>query len=358
MNNVERYVLPAERLKQALEALLELPDQLIAPVRAARGDVHFESVESVDQIQTDFGNTLVSPIEYLLPSQEVMFEYRRGPEGQPEFTAPASPPDRIIFGIRPCDVAAIEYGDHFYLEREPADTLYAARRQATTLIALACAEPANETCFCSCCEGGGPVSESGFDVQLTPLGDQYLVEVATEKGQRITQQWQGLLGAAADELLEVREAQTREVMEQQLEIKSYLAAAVRRITAEKVNPEIWETIGHDCYSCGGCSYLCPVCTCYDVVDVEYDDTSGARIRRTDSCRLGGFTREATGHIPRATAASRARWYAYHKLSYDYHEQYGRYGCVGCGRCVITCLGQIDMPTVCARVRESETEAAS
>ncbi len=118
MNNGERYVLPAGRLKQALEALLELPEQIIAPVQAPRGDVHFESVQSVDQIQIDYGNTLVSPIEYLLPSQEVMFKYRRNPESKPEFTPPAPPPDRIIFGIRPCDVAAIEYGDHFYLERE------------------------------------------------------------------------------------------------------------------------------------------------------------------------------------------------------------------------------------------------
>ena len=109
MNNVERYVLPAEKLGQALEALLELPAEIIAPVQAARGDVHFEPVESVAQIQTDFRNTLVSPIEYLLPSQEVMFEYRLGLQGQPEFTAPAAPADRIVFGLRPCDVGNSPY---------------------------------------------------------------------------------------------------------------------------------------------------------------------------------------------------------------------------------------------------------
>jgi len=155
-----------------------------------------------------------------------------------------------------------------------------------------------------------------------------------------------------------RDAQKEKTIQEQLQTDSNLAAAIRRITADQVNSETWEAIGHDCYSCGGCSYLCPVCTCYDVVDVQYDDSSGARIRRTDSCRLAGFTREATGHIPRPTAASRARWYAYHKLSYDYHEQRDRYGCVGCGRCIITCLGNMGMPTVCKLIRQPEAEKVS
>ncbi len=358
MNNTQRYALPAERLPEAVRRLFDLSEQVIAPAGAPRGDIFYQPVDSADEIQLDFGIALVSPVQYLLPAAEVLFEYRQNGDGSPQFSAPATPPERIIFGIRPCDIAAIQYLDQFYMEREPVDTLYAARREATTLIALACAEPAADTCFCSCCEGGGPVAEGGFDVQLSPVGDQYLVEVATEKGQQILQQWQDLLEPASEELVAARDAQMRRAIEEQLQTVSNLAAAIRRISADRVNPETWETIGHDCYSCGGCSYLCPVCTCYDVVDIKYDDNSGTRIRRVDSCRLGGFTREATGHIPRPTPASRARWYAYHKLSYDYHQERDRYGCVGCGRCIITCLGEIGMPRVCELVRQPEAEKIS
>lgn len=358
MNDIDRYSLSADRLPEAIQRLFQLPDQIIAPTRAPRGDVFYQPVTSASEVELEFGNSLVSPVEYLLPSGEILFEYRRSPEGPPEIIPPEAPPQRIIFGVRPCDAAAIQYVDHFYMEREPIDALYAARRQATTLIALACAEPAAETCFCSCCEGGGPVAEEGYDVQLSPVGDQYLVEVATDKGQRIIHQWQGLLEPATDELVAARDEQKERAIQELFQTDSNLAAAVRRITANQVTEATWEAIGHDCYSCGACSYLCPVCTCYDVVDVQYDEDSGARIRRTDSCRLGGFTREATGHVPRDTTASRARWYAYHKLSYDYHEQRDRYGCVGCGRCVIACLGRVGMPTVCELVRQPEAEKAS
>ncbi len=358
MTDIQQHVLPREKLQEAIQRLFQLPDQVVAPTTAPRGDICFQPVSSAPEVELDFGNSLVSPVQYIVPSEEVIFEYHQREPGPPEIVAPPAPSLQIILGIRPCDVAAIQYLDNFFIEREPVDSLYEARRQQTTLIALACPEPVADTCFCTCCEGGGLYAREGFDVQLSLVEGQYLVEVATEKGQRICQLWDDLLSAATQEIVEARDAQEKQAIYARTGPDANLAAAIRRITADAVNPEVWEAVGHDCYSCGGCSYLCPVCTCYDVVDINYDDNHGVRVRRTDSCRLGGFTREASGHIPRDTAASRARWYAYHKLSHDYYEQQARYGCVGCGRCIITCLGDIGMPTVCKLVRQPEAEKVS
>ncbi len=355
MDEPKGYILRTEDLRTAVEKLFALGDELIAPTATKQGDVFFEAVQSVDEIDFGFGNALVSPVQYLMPAKEVLFEYQLRPVQPPEITPPELPPERILFGIRPCDIAAIECLDQFFIEREPVDVLYQQRRERVTLIALACAEPAADTCFCSCCEGSGPVAESGYDVQLSPVGEVYLVEFATDRGERIRQQWQDLLEPAPEELFAAREAQLRYAIENLFEPDSNLAAAIRRVTGDNVSPEAWREIGADCYSCGACSYLCPVCTCYDVMDVPYDESRGARIRRVDSCRLGGFTREATGHVARPTEASRARWYTYHKLSHDYHEQRNNYGCVGCGRCIIACLGQIGMPTVCRLIRQPEYE---
>ncbi len=351
---VENYVLGADRLPQALQQLFELGDHIIAPTRAPKDDIFFRQVRNPAAIELDFGNSLVSPVQHLRPGKEVYFEYSLKDDAPPQITPPPPPSPFIIFGIRPCDVAAIECLDRFFLQREPVDMLYQRRRQAATLIAMACAEPAAESCFCPCCEGGGPVSESGYDVQLTPVSDTYLVEIATAKGERIRQQWRELLQPATPEIIQLRDAQKDKAIHELFEVQANLAAAIRRVSAYKVNAETWEEIAQHCYSCGACSYLCPVCTCFDVNDLTYDDKTGGRVRQLDSCRLFAYPREAGG-VRGFPTPQRARMYAFHKLAYDHFEQRGRYGCVGCGRCIITCLGHMGMPTVCELIRRGPPE---
>ena len=278
-----------------------------------------------------FGNSEISPAEHIRPSKEVYFSYELKPGEPPVMTPPPPVEPFVIFGIRPCDVSAICALDHFFLERNPRDDLYARRRRAATLIALACTEPAAETCFCPCCEGGGPVAEEGFDVQLTRVGDWYIVEIASEKGERIRNLWKSLLEPATEEMLQQRSEQEEQCIEQMFSKNANIGAAVRRVSAGKVEPETWNEIAEHCYSCGACSFICPVCTCFDVNDVDMGDKQGMRVRQVDSCRTFGYPREAAGGVRGFPTACRARMYANHKLSYDHYRERGRYGCVGCGR---------------------------
>ncbi len=351
-------VLSADKFPEALGQLFTLGDRVVAPTKAPRGDIFFREVSSPAEIELCYGNSQVSPTEHLRPPKEVYFEYQLKDDGPPELTPPPPPSPFILFGIRPCDVAAVQYLDHFFLQREPADELYGRRRKVATLIAMACAEPAAETCFCPCCEGGGPVSDGGYDVQLTPVGEQYLVEFATEKGERIRRQWESLLAPATPEVIKARDAQKKKAIEELFELHANLAAAVRRVSARTVNMATWQEIARHCYSCGACSYLCPVCTCFDVNELKYDEKSGARIRQMDSCRLFGYPREAAGGVRGFATPYRARMYSYHKLGYEHFKERGRHGCVGCGRCIIACLGHMGMPTVCELVRRPPTEATS
>ncbi len=355
---IRACTLAGEKLPEALAQLFALGDRVIAPTQAPKGDIFFCEVESPAEIELSYGNSLVSPTEHLSPPKELLFEYRLRDEGPPEIIPPPPPSPFILFGIRPCDVAAVQYLDHFFLEREPADELYGRRREVATLIAMACVEPAAETCFCPCCEGGGPVSDGGYDVQLTPVGEEYLVEFATEKGERIRRQWESLLAPATPEIIEARDLQKEKAVEELFELHANLAAAVRRVSAHTVNRATWEEIARHCYSCGACSFLCPVCTCFDVNDMKYDEKSGARIRQMDSCRLFGYPREAAGGVRGFASPYRARMYSYHKLGYEHFKERGRYGCVGCGRCIITCLGHMGMPTACELIRRPPTEATS
>jgi sulfhydrogenase subunit beta (sulfur reductase) len=99
-----------------------------------------------------------------------------------------------------------------------------------------------------------------------------------------------------------------------------------------------------------------VCTCFDTYEVS-ENGHGTRMRCWDSCRYPGYSLEASGFNPRADEADRARHYAHHKLCYGTMQQQGRPGCVGCGRCVQVCLGQIHLPLVTEQIRERGWEAA-
>jgi sulfhydrogenase subunit beta (sulfur reductase) len=58
----------------------------------------------------------------------------------------------------------------------------------------------------------------------------------------------------------------------------------------------------------------------------------------------GFTKMAGNVWPTEEKTLRTKRWFYHKLLY-YPEQFGAWGCVGCGRCTITCPGKIDMATI-------------
>ncbi|MBC7289530.1 MAG: 4Fe-4S dicluster domain-containing protein, partial [Armatimonadetes bacterium] len=304
-----------------------------------------------DDIAWDYSNSLLSPVSILYPPRETLFDFelRNGQAPRLEYTLDRT--RRAIFGIRPCDTHAVVYLDRFLAGGAFEDSQYKARRENAKLVTIACAEPATPNCWCSCCEGG-PVASEGFDVQLSPLGDFYLVEVA-EGGVEIADAWSDLLEPAderAEDLIAARDEQV-ERTKQALELNAHIGAAMRRITAGALPAGFWQDIGARCIGCGGCSFVCPKCTCFNVVDQMLTPTAGRRIREKDSCRFAGYSLEASGHNPRPERADRAKRWSYHKLSYRYVERNNYHGCVGCGRCVTVCVGRVDMPTVAKQIRE-------
>ena len=134
---------------------------------------------------------------------------------------------------------------------------------------------------------------------------------------------------------------------------SFFAKAMRRMDQGRVDKQFWEKVGRNCIGCGGCIYVCPMCSCFDVDDVMTSETEGARIRLWDTCDFAGFTREVSGHNPRPSRADRRKRWFYHKISMDYLEKNPVIGCVGCGRCVIACPGGVDMATVVRWMRKVE-----
>ncbi len=319
--------------------------KLIGPLKGFNGDIVFKSIDKIHEIALDGPALMPLPKEFLFPQMEEMFEYSGDKIKDMRNTE-----KRIIFGVRPCDVSAINLLDEFY-SRSPEDSYYMARRKNTVFIAVGCNNP-DPTCFCNGLNTG-PFLKSGFDFQFTDIGDRYFVQIGSEVSERLIKDYEHLFTKAKktdydDQYEIILSAQS------QFEKRINLENTRQKILTGEVSDSFWQRVAARCFECGGCVYECPLCTCFNVADRKESESNGKRIRLWDTCMFKGFTRMAGGHLPAERKIMRTkRWY-FHKLLY-YPEQFGKFGCVGCGRCTITCPGRIDMAAIAYKIKVSGNE---
>ncbi len=317
--------------------------ELIAPVRDRSGDIILTELARMHDTALDGPALLPSPKEFLLPQMERLFRYSAtGAEETPDRTR------RILFGIRPCDLSAIRILDRFYLGNNP-DPYYAQRRSNTSFIVIACNKP-DPTCFCLNL-GAGPFLKAEFDIQLTDLGDRFAVETGSEDGASLVSLFGHIFTPSKptdqEDLFEARLAS-----QSRFDLHVNLEQTRRTIAGNGVSDEFWESVAERCFECGGCVYNCPVCTCFTVADRSLAGGTGSRFRLWDTCMFKGFSRTAGGVVPAEQKLRRTKRWFHHKLIH-WPAQYGTFGCVGCGRCAVSCPGKIDMATVSLKIKSAD-----
>jgi len=322
---------------------------VIAPIKTTYGDIIFNPVNSPSEIVLDQGieNSIIPPKELFLPQEETLFIYRRYKNDYKLEPSIVDEQKRIIFGLRSCDLSAILFLDKFFTNNIE-DIYYVQKRKNTTLISLGCNQP-QDTCFCICTDCG-PFLTYGFDLQLIDLGDKYFVEISTAKGEEIIKDNKNLFKDVSVADVKKKQEVVESAKDKFKTARAYFSKSIRKLSEGKVDKDVWTELGQRCFSCGGCSYVCPTCSCFDVVDLLKSSDEYNRIRTWDSCMFAGFTKEASGHNPRLEKKDRVYRRYYHKLSYQYIEKNEAHGCVGCGRCIVTCLGQINMPVAVEKIR--------
>ncbi len=210
-------------------------------------------------------------------------------------------------------------------------------------------------CFCVCTDSG-PAAREGYDVNLTDLGEAYLFEAGSDAGRELVASL-SLPPAGPDAGRRRDEVIDRSISRFEaaaVENKAWISRAVNRLTTGFVKNETWEYIGQQCFECGACSFVCPSCSCFNIEDVNRRDGTTERLRTWDSCSFEGYARMAGEHNPRRPVEDRRNKRFFCKLSFSQSKKYLRPGCVGCGRCVRVCPGDIGMANVVTAIRREIT----
>jgi len=331
--------------------------EVIAPFFGRGRDTFFDTVtdENRDRVQVHLPNPYYPPKRYVFPHIERLLKVKRSP-GDLHIEPTYEQPKRAIFGIRSCDIAGIFHLDRFYLGRDFRDVYYGNRRKNLLLINVVCSDPdvdIGEECFCMCSDTG-PAARDHFDLQLMDLGDEFLAVAGTPAGEAMF----------ADPIFkkgtEAHVARRRAILEDVRKrfrpiATSWFSAAIQDVSKGEILEKTWEEIGNRCLECGGCTYVCPACTCFTVTDRQVGPNEIERVRMWDSCGLDGFTRMAGGFNPRRAVHDRRNRRFFRKLAHYFIQRELSMACVGCGRCAAVCHGDIGMPSVVEMVRRATAE---
>ena len=262
-----------------------------------------------------------SPKEVFYPISQTMFYFKGDSCTEKELE---DDKDIILFA-RPCDINAIRRLDNIFLHNGQPDLYYSRMREKLHIFMLECRE-SFDNCFCVSM-GTNVTDEFSAAFRIDDICA--LVEIRDE----------AFLPYFADEVpIDFTPDYVR---------KNARAAKLPKVEREKLGEicklEYWNKYDDECIACGGCNTVCPTCSCFDTVDVIYDETSrdGERRRVWSSCMLRDFTQTAGGGMARKTQGANMRFKILHKF-FDYNQRFGgEHMCVGCGRCIDRCPKGID-----------------
>jgi sulfhydrogenase subunit beta (sulfur reductase) len=346
----------ADVLKVA-DLLREQGYEVIAPFRGRGRDTFFETITYENRTRFDLHlpNPYYPPKRFVFPHMERLLTVQKK-NGDLLVEPIYKETKRALFGVRSCDIAGIYHLDRFYLGRDFRDIYYEKRRRNLFLVNVVCTQPGediNNECFCMCADTG-PAARDHFDLQLMDLGDEIMAVAGTAAGEALFAHAMFKKGTHAHQ--EKRIAILSDVRRHFKTTTSWFSATVRYVSQGSVLDKTWEEIGNRCLECGGCTYVCPACTCFTVSDRQTAPDEIERVRIWDACALAGFTRMAGGHNPRRAVHDRRNRRFFRKLAHYFIQRELSMACVGCGRCAAVCHGDVGMPSVVEMVRRATTES--
>ncbi len=272
----------------------------------------------------------------LFAPRETLWQATRQADGTLTFASIAAAQPKLAFvGARACDLAALELQDQHFLHGVHRDQNYWNRRKDLFIVAVHCSHPAL-TCFCAS-TGDGPVANHGFDIALGELDEGFVVQAGSDRARKVLSAL--ALSAASQVQVETNRLQGETAASTQT--RALPGRNLRAALFANLEHPRWQQVADRCLSCGNCTSVCPTCFCHSETEhPQLDGTMSEHVREWDSCFTRGHS-YIHGLTIRPDTRTRYRQWLTHKLG-SWHEQYGRSGCVGCGRCISWCPAGIDI----------------
>lgn len=229
----------------------------------------------------------------------------------------------IIVFARPCDINGIRRLDTIFLKNgSKEDNYYKRLREKIKIFMIECRKDMGN---CFCVSMGSNITED-YDVSVRFSENDFLFEVKEEKFEKY------FTDAEKENFI------PEFVMENKLKVNIPVIENIDVLKTVYSLP-FWADYNDNCISCGACNTVCITCSCFDTVDIIYNETSrdGERRRLWSSCMGEEYSTMAGGHNVRKTPGERMRFKTLHKV-YDYKNRFDGIEnmCVGCGRCNKRC----------------------
>lgn len=315
-------VITKENLKGLAFSLSE-KQRVIAPIKKSSHSVlskyAFEEIRPSNNISFDFAVTALPPKEFLLPPRDVLFQF----EGT-KLQKSAKTEETIFFGLNTADMEGVSLLARIF-SKPIGDDVFENRYERFTFIVI---------------DRFSPPKNTPFDLYLMKINeDTFAAFAGSKKGRAITR---SKYFYSQKVNIPIVKKKTDDILSEK---------DLPKIIEKSKNHKIWRELSEICFGCGICSYVCPLCYCFEVED-EIDITAkngskGQRCRTWDSCMLMHFA-ETSNHNFRPELSDRIyNWY-YHKFV-RMPREIGHIGCVDCNRCVIYCPAKINYQKVLAEL---------
>ncbi|MDR1479748.1 MAG: 4Fe-4S dicluster domain-containing protein [Planctomycetaceae bacterium] len=306
-----------DKLKEIISTLISNGKRVIAPVEAA-GKYFYREISEADKVGFDSEIKPTNSIkEFFFPQHEKICGYCYKGKELEVSDADSFIGEQVIFGSRPCEAAALPILDKVF-GWDFQDNFFQQRRKQTTVITLTCVP--DEFCFCSSV-GLSPAVDFGADAMLVLSGGEFGVRIFTDKGKAIF----------GNENLPEQDNNDKTTESPKIKFD---AGNVQNYLSEHFVDDVFDRLTVRCLGCGACTYVCPTCHCFDIVD-EGGAFRGERVKNWDSCQFPFFTLHASGHNPRPNQSARQRNRIQHKFRI-YPDKFGSILCTGCGNCAREC----------------------
>lgn len=235
-----------------------------------------------------------------------------------------------LIGLHSCDLAAL---DIFYQQFSSINLL--PDRKNVLVIASEC-KP-DDDCFCDVFGANKP---DNFDLFLQKNGTDYEIFSGSYVGT-----------SYLDKLGLKKQVKQIEIKKIDIKTDNIKAKKLTDLIENRIlNKDFWQGIANNCFGCGACTTVCPLCFC--IRQNYQNDLNGnqSECLTWDSCFADDFFKISGNFDFKPKNVDRLyNWY-HHKFVRATREL-NKPLCVGCGRCIKACPANLNIKNILASIEE-------